>query len=247
MKAMNKLCGVLVALAAGLATTIANAMPVSIDMQVGGYGFMFGDGSSSSGNLFQASYISVRNNQGSGNGTDMQSVIRFDTSALSALVSAGDTLTINSASLNLHFIAHAGTPTNTTMHVGIGAVDTWSAGTTAATTLWNQSSEDLASKAFTASTPTGMYSFTLSGLDFADIGGDHMLTLLLSADQNVSTAFNELVFSVGASFNGGIGIAPRLVLDVSVTRNASVPEPATLALLGLGFLGAALVRRQRSA
>jgi hypothetical protein len=243
---MKKILSTFAAAIAFILAPAVQAAVITLPVQTSGYGFMFGNDNvvPDQSRLNATSYIGVRNNQSTGPYDDMQGLLRFDTRAVSALFNAGDKIVIDSARLELQFIGHWGDPTTTTMRVGLGKNDSWLNNALSAP-LWNQYSEDLSSKVFTAFSPMGMYSFALNGLDFADIGADQLVSFLLFADRNASSNYNELGFNTGSFNRNASDVAPRLVLDVS-RAPADVPEPGSFALVALA-LAALAVQRKRSA
>ncbi len=224
-----------------------HAAPLTISMQANGSGSIFGSNATPYGGmgLLDFGYVVVRNNQSANESDDNQSVMRFDMTSLSALQTPGTTVVVNSAQLNLDFRGQAGRPTETTARIALGTNDVWVVGSPASL-LWNQSSEELGSLGFTPTTTVGVKSFSLTGLDFLDVGSDNLLTLLLHADQNLSADFNELVFSTGPD-SVFAGAAPQLVLDVSVVQDNQVPEPASVLLTSIAVMGLAVACRQRRA
>lgn len=228
-----------------LAAPLAHAVPFSLTMQTDGFGYMFGnDATPLPGPLNVSNFLSVRNPQLDDPAADIQSIIRFDTSALTPLLTSGQPLVVNSARLQLDFLGQGGEPTTTRLNAGLGGTDSWTQASSS-TELWNNYTQVLGNTLFVAGTPEGLVEIDLPGLSIDDFGNDELLSLLLFADENLGPAFNELFFGAGDTPGGTTGAAPRLILDISV-RGAEVPEPGSLLLVGLGLGAFAVVRRRRA-
>lgn len=216
------------------------AAPVTLDLEANAYATMLGsNGGVLEQMLYRLNYLPVANTDDSGGGADypdLQNVVRFDTSALSALAGAGRTVVINSARLQLDFLGQGGAPTDTILRVGLGHIDDWDL-LTVSSNLWDQYSEELGSRWFSPGTPAGLVEIDLGSLSAEDIGNDGLLSLLLHADENANALVNELQFGAGP-----LGRAPRLLLDVTVSP---VPEPGTPAMAALGLATLLLWRRHR--
>lgn len=240
-----KVLGLAALAATLLAAPQAHAVPFSLTMQNDGFGYMFGnDATPFPGPLNVTNFLSVRNTQADDPTADIQSIIRFDTSALTPLLTSGQPLVINSARLQLDFLGQGGEPTTTRLNAGLGGTDTWTQASSS-TELWNNYTQVLGNTLFVAGTPEGLVDILLPGLSIDDFGNDELLSILLFADENLSAAFNELFFGAGDTPGGTTGAAPRLILDISV-RGTDVPEPGSLLLVGLGLGAFAVVRRRRA-
>ena len=224
-----------------LAATTGQAAPVTLDLEASASATMLGNNAGVlDQTLLRLNFLPVANTDDWGDGAgfpDWQNVVRFDTSALSALAGAGRTVVINSARLRLDYLGQGGTPTDTILRVGLGEIDDWDLLSTSSN-LWAQYSRELGSRWFSPDTPAGLVEIDLWGLSVEEIGDDGSLSLLLHADENANSLVNQLQFGAGP-----LGLAPRLLLDVTVSP---VPEPGTGAMAGLGLATLLLWRRRRT-
>ncbi len=238
---MKNLMTTLACGAALFVSAAVQAAPIALDLQASASATMLGNNAGVLDQaLIQLNYLPVANTDdigGSADFPDWQDVVRFDTSALSALAGAGQTVTINSARLQLDYLGQGGSPTDTILRVGLGETDDWDLLSTSSN-LWGQYSRELGNRWFGPGTPAGLVEIDLSGLSVQEIGDDGLLSVLLHADENANSLVNQLQFGAGL-----LGRVPHLLLDVTVSP---VPEPGTPALAGLGLATLLLWRRRRA-